>query len=309
MNIRDPLEDVLSRLDAPPPPADLAARCLATIPASAPEQRPFAWLMKGATMKRLAFAAVALAAVAFWTTRPTLQKNGITSRAPVSAFGQSIEAMRRVTFWRTAGRMTRLDGNDDEWHPINRVFDAQQGLLADFPIREGVIKESTLLRSNGELYERFADQSNGRDQVRVMHMNPKFWPQVRDRILPSAFFPTQDLGRFPVEPRFQGVGNWKGRPALVFTFNLLPSNEHKAQGRPSVRTDYYVDPKTKLFIAAREFSRWPDKPEQDERLTREDEWDYSERPDPSWFDPNRFCEGATEIEEDDGKPGTAVSPK
>lgn len=308
---RDPLEDALARLDAPPPPADLDARCLATVPQRAVVTKPkgfptFAWLKSGTSMKRFAFAAAALAAIGFWTTRPVPRKDG-TDRAPISSFAQTVDAMRRVTYWRST--VHSVGG----WNLRTVWFDARRGLCSNQPHQSGAMVTRDLLLPNGDWYVRQWSKSSGRDKVRLTHMGEEHWRRASSGLLDGIRRPASwanNLGQVPAAPSAQHAGRWKGRPAVVFTFHVPPPEMMRRQGfSTTMRFVIYVDPRTKLMIASQRFSRPPDAPQQGEQLTGQEEWDFSERPDATLFNPNRFLEGADEVQEQNGGPGVTLTPQ
>jgi len=307
--VRDPLEDALADLETPPPPGDLAARCLATVSApamSALRRRPFAWLTEGKTVKRLAFAAAALAAIGFWTTRPIPRKDG-ANRAPVSSFAQAVEAMKGVTYWRST--VHSVGG----WNLRTVWFDARRGLCSHQPHQSGAMVTRDLLLPNGDWYVRQTSKTSDRDKVRLTHMGEEFWRRKRDGLIENICRPSfwaGNLGRLPAAPSAQRLGRWKGRPAIIFTFTVPPPEEMSRQGfSATTRTDVYVDARTNLLIASQQFSRSPDAVQQGEQLTGQEEWDFSKRPDAALFDPASLLKGADEVQEQQGKPGVVVSPE
>jgi len=327
MKTRDPLEDALAGLQAAPPPADLLARCLATVaepPLPAVRSR-IAWFPLGATGKRLAVGAAVIAALAFWSTRPAAPPNGdarsgtttAPAAAPVSAFAQTLEAMQGVTYWRSTSQSV------GGWDRRISWFDAQRGRYSDEPHQSGAMMQRDLLLPSGDWYVRQASnpsgtRSGGSDKVRLTHMGAAFWHRQRDEQMQNIRRPSfwaANLGQLPAAPSAQRRGRWKGRPAIIFTFRVPPPESMQRQGfLTTMRTEVYVDPVTKLLIASQQFSRPPALPdaarreEKEEQLTGQQEWDFSQRPDAALFDPERFIEGADAVQEQKGGPGVTLSP-
>jgi hypothetical protein len=346
MKTHDPIEDALADLQGPPPPPDLLARCLASV-AESPRPAPVlrsrvAWFpLLGATGKRLAVGAAVIAALAFWSTRPAAPPSGDAARRPApaaspgsAAFAQTLEAMQRVTYWRSTSQS--VSGG---WNRRISWFDAQRGRYSEEPHQSGAMMQRDLLLTSGDWYVRQASnpggvrdgvrggRSGGSDKVRLTHMGAAFWQRQRDEQMHNIRRPSfwaANLGQLPAAPSAQRRGRWNGRPALIFTFRVPPPARMQRQGFSRMtRTEVYVDPVTKLLIASQQFSRPPatpalpdaaarpeeEKGEQEEQLTGQQEWDFSQRPDAALFDPERFIEGADAVQEQTGGPGVTLSPQ
>jgi hypothetical protein len=250
----------LPGLEVPPPPEDLSARCLATIPARAPASaRPgtFAWLRKGNAGKRLVFAAAALAAVAFWTTRPVPRENGAGRPAPSVAFAQTVEAMRRVTFWRTANRGIGLTADnqgtnyrylfDQGWYVDNHAFDAERGLYTRGVGSGGGVHLETLTLPNGDEYSR-RYPSSGNVTVRITHRGADFWRRRLDDILlnirnPFVWAQRMGFGGSGVEPPIQKRGqHWKGRPRMFLSSTCRPQAISRGAALPPSGSKFTLIP-------------------------------------------------------------------
>lgn len=319
--MNDSLEEALRQMDPGPPPSDMAARCIAALPETQ-RPNPFAWLLGNTTRRRLMFSAAGLILVALWATWPALRKDG-TTQAPASAFARTVEAMGRITAWYSKSRQIGIEPGDGKkkkfayyfksgWIETHEWFDADHGNYMKYVSPDGVSRQWELMRTNGDWLFRQADPDRGRDKVRITHMGEPWWRKTRDERLKNLRNPAMMANNFDrpaTDPPTKRSGNWKGTPAIVFTFDVAPSEYYKASDPPTKRTEFYVDPNTRLIIARQEFARWLNHPERGEHITWIQEFTYSPQDTATLFDSKRFCEGTKEIQEQAGGPGVVLDPQ
>lgn len=323
------LEETLRQVDPGAPPADLAARCMAALPDNPPPgllARTAEFLR--AMPRRRQFVGVATVAAlivgALWTTWPAVRPDGST-RAAASAFAQTVSAMAQITAWSSVGRQITFDPGDGKtrffryrfdygWSESRAWFDAKRGFYDETPNRDGVITQRSLLLSNGDWYYRHTDAVIGYDKVRVTHKSDKSWYSLRDDQLKNLRNPAslaENFGNPATAPPTRREGRWQGQPAVVFTFDVPPAAGTLPTDPPTLRTEIYVDPETRLIRARRQFARWPSHPERGEHVTWIQEFQYTD-PDAeataARFDAQQFCKGAKEIQERDFALGISLDP-
>lgn len=310
------IEKALKNLPAPEPPADLKARCLATIPAEASGARTLTWkerLKMPAVRTALAMATALTIALMISVSRP-----GAPNGAAV--FAATIEAMRGVSFFHVKDRQMSIypDGSGREgaewysgrWVNSETWFDMEYGIFTDaYAEGETQAHHMSLELPDGRHFERdVVPEDRSRDRLRIVVFGPERWERIGARTARRI----TDVSRlvrginWEVEPRLVSTeqGEWQGRRATVLTFITPPTPEKAARGCPTVRGVGYVDPETKLTMALRIYSQGGGQ----EGLVREAVFDYSPRPDPSIFDPRRVEKGAGSIERVKGRPGVRLSP-
>ena len=291
------LREALAELPTPEPPADLHARCRATIP---PRRRSTFGLR----------AALVGAALAVALLGAALLPRG-KGPAPGVAWADVQKAMDTVTVWHEKGRGHGIPSYDigapawteaRRWREIETWVDFARGMRT----RSGLTSHAMTL-SNGDVFDRQSDH------VAVTYFGGRYWQRIRQqmhehrrRIVAGSDSPS------PMEKRiFRQKAYWKGRPALRFDFLRAPFrrsvDEDSRQGI-GFRYEVYVEPQSRRILARCEYAVWTRLSGNPERLVSESEFDYPERIDPAVFDPKAFCAGAAWIHTQNGVDGVITSP-
>lgn len=300
------IEQALAQLEAPEPPEDLRARCLATIPAGAGHALRHDTFWEKLKMKRLQIALAAtvglLMAMLVWGVRPGTQSGAAVFAATLDAMGKVPFAHmkgRTMGFAPGSGKPTWYTGR---WIVEESWFDVEQGIYKEMG-GETFASQQSLNLPDGRIYGRVEDR------LKITSFDPRQWERTRTAVITHHVrLATAARGfNYGVDPRLVATapGEWKGRKATVLTYEAPPSAENAATGAPTVRTLFYVDPDTDLCMAKQQFSRVP---EGGEGLVLEWEFAYSQKPDRSRFDPSRMEQGATAIFRAQGKPGESLNP-
>ena len=303
----DPVEQafISRRNTIPEPPADLYARCLATVPEAASRREGlFSWLNAAAhswkgsfRMIRPITAVCALtAAILIWMAFPHDSTHS-GGTAASSALAQSVRTMQGITFWHK--KVRRLDftlgrspdtpptvGTD--WKESSEWFDAEKGYVVDSASLH------VLTLPAGKTY---ASGMNGGADTQVIDFGPARWNQARRRLveqplipLLAAEVPTNSDTDVQVTMR---MGEWKNRLVRVFTI------AHREQGKTwwnfESRNVLYADPTTGKFVARQVFCHWPDFADKGDVLLLEAEYHYDKRPEVSLFSETAFVHGAGKL--------------
>lgn len=308
--MRQNIERDLRRLVAPPAPAALRARCLATLPEHARSNAACSRPLSDNTLwkaRRFALAGGLLAATAigsaFWTTRPISN-----STQPVSssvAFAQTVEAMRNIEHFHMSGRIrdTEKGGwQSNDWWQTESWIDVARGAYStstNCPYASSLLparfatKIDCLGLPDGTVYEK------GNSQV-VVEKNAQDWQKLKQQIGTELL---GDLATTPAaanQSRFFNTGgklqlkltqtdSWQDREVNLFTFEGKPSSDNSKA--PTILKKVYVDKTTNRVIAAQEFAILPSAKPQ---LMSQTEVDYNQ-PDPTLFDPIKFEQGTTRV--------------
>jgi hypothetical protein len=308
------IENALRGLSAPKPPENLKARCLATIPATAHLASPLTWkqrLKMPLVRTTLAMAAALAIALLVAGSQP-----GSVSGAAV--FAASVEAMQKVPFYHTRGREVGVDPEGDSkegdgwytgrWVESEIWFDEERGLFHESKGKT-FMHQMRLSLPDGRHFERVLHDWKVEDKLMITQFDPGQWEKTKSGIA-RQFTNLRQMAHginAEVEPQWTSTrsGYWKERRATVLTFLTPPTAAKAARGCPTVRAVLYVDPATKLCMAAKTFAR---SQRGGEALVGESEFDFSRRPDPSLFDPHRVEQGAGSIKRQQGGPVVSLSP-
>lgn len=290
--MRNPIENHLSRLEAPEVPGDLKARCLATIPASAQNtfhsQTPTS--RRPMFVRPIAVLGVLMIAAAFWNTRPG--DNQTTAPSGSVAFAQTMKEFQKVSFGHVRGRDMEAGILRRGWHASDFFqteiwFDANRGLYRERrsspsnsqpDIARGTSERALFLRDGISYY-----RSPGSNRLLVTS-SPGHWEAYK------WSFTSLLAGGWGNRAQSSSPARWKKHRAQLFQAEAESSPEDKkaVPGVARMRTLLYVNPDTKLPIAFQDFAISGDGTP---RLLTEYEFDFS-RPDASRFDPASLKKGA-----------------
>jgi hypothetical protein len=302
---RDPLEETLARLEAPPPPDDLAQRCRDTIPdlvVPAPTRLSFRKLLqeKRTMLTQVVVCCAAVAAIVFLSTRPA------TRPAPGVAFAAVKRVMAQVPFYHMRFRVWNVKDNMPEASPApdnwtmegDQWFDAQRGFAMRTRTQghedEDLVR--VLIQPDGKMLTRTGDV--------VMRMKLPIRPE--DLRAASAAEPftdpekvMQSTGR--PDANYTGhvagvaAGTWKGKAVRVFTIERTPRQTVTAEHLPLQRALVYVDEATQRVLAWQIYTRWAEQANGSEMPAVELEYDYNAATDPSVFNAEDLKRGASQV--------------
>lgn len=281
------LEHRLSQLKTPDAPADLKARCLATVPVSArsaqmPVRRPLKF--------QFAVLGAFVVAVAFWNTRPG--DNKTTASSGSVAFAQTMEAFKKVSFGHVWGRDMEVGILQRGWHASDFFqsemwFDANRGLSwtrranpsNSQPSLARQTSQQKLLLPDGTAYYRYDDSNRV-----LVTRSQKHWQSYKKALTDLL------AGKWGTLSHSPSWGQWKGKRTQIFQGEATPSRADRKTmpGVTRLRSVLYVSPTTNLPLAFQDFAIYGDGIP---RLTTEYEFDFS-RPDAGRFDPAPLKKGA-----------------
>lgn len=283
---KTPLEEALCRLEVPEHGEDLAARCLATIPAMESFPKTEYRTLPRTTLKRLGLVVTVIASVGFWTTQPMW--NGSKATRPEStAFAETLQAMRRVDHYHmTLRETTNHEVNKHLWRlpqePLlvtgQEWFDIRRGLRQEAqrqPYRLLVLPDDTILKIQRPT------APDGRRKEVVERRNEKGrWSRARQEAQKTL---TQSIENQMVTSHLvhSERGIWKGRAVTFRTY---------VQGGPKIAS---IDARYSVFVmddaSARVLlERRVMEKDGVQRTLVEWEWDYTPLENPSLFNPSLF---------------------
>ena len=236
--MRNKLEFRLSHLSAPDAPRDLKARCLQTIPVatqhSAPKSRGWLRPSVGPKLGLAALVIVTGVSIAFWNTRPMLDKTLNANGS--AAFAQTLAAMENVTychsnFWRTNTE------SKDGWNSTKRltlkgVFDLSRGAYWEEdsqavlkagpqPAPGDSLLKRTLVLPDGTAYYRYANSL----ELTIKHQ-PEVWQGIKQGYV-KLISGTDALAvshatsiNTDEKPQLlsSASGNWQGKTVDIYLF-------------------------------------------------------------------------------------------
>ncbi len=307
---RRTLEQLLKEMQTLEVPDGLLNRCLQTIPVNAKSLPSRQQTMRGKRiMYKVAIGLLILGLLSLRIIHPHL-RSGVTFTADI-AFAQAVAATQQVPFFHEKAKNMGFDLNGGEdgktwysgrWMNEETWFDAEQG---SYSVSGGptFAASQMLWLPNGAVYDRVADH------LKITQFTPKDWRNnARGTISHLLDLRTSARGfNYAADPKPEPrkIGNWKGKPAIIFTFVAPPSADNAAKGAPIVRTLFYVDGVTKLCMAEEQYAQ---SRSGGERLVNQCEFDYAQKPDRALFDPKRIETGASRISHAMGRPGEPLDP-
>lgn len=298
------VERDLKRLVAPPTPADLRARCVATLPEGARQNAlPAKFPRRHVVWK--AVGGLCAAAVVVFTLLGTLAINSGKTVAGNVVFAQTVEAMRNIEAFHMSGKVRNTEKGgwqSNDWWETESWIDTTRGAYSKstncpygtslLPARFAKTIESLGL-PDGTVYEK------GNSQVVVEKHAPE-WQKLKGQIGTVLLGDLATTSSGADQTRYFNTGgklqfqftqedSWQGQKARLFTFEGKASSSNSKA--PTILKKVYVDMSTNRVIAAQEFAVFGEQPPQLMSVT---EVDY-QRPDAALFDPVKFEEGTTRI--------------
>ena len=311
----------------PPPPADLAARCRATIPVVAeadlrrPRKQPTHRRLLTVTVGAAMAAALAVAELA----RPSRTPHAVPSPNSGVAFAETIRAMQRVTYFHRSGTGLNVK-RVPQWKYLSTRFtndvwfDARRGLYEQTRGSSGIVSDdATLTLPSDQLYIRFGDEVWIQDHSQRAQWDKIKKSKVREITNPSSF--GVGIGArlrpdvAPASPSACRVASWDGERTVCFTLLAPPVKEkidlqqnaadraedHKLwslmipKDAPTLRSEVYVNPDTHRVRAVQKYARFPAPSKQPDLLIGEYTYDYDHSPDDALFSPKTILKGADEV--------------
>ncbi len=305
------VERDLKRLVAPPVPADLHARCLATLPENArhntSQSKPLARRPLWRT-QRLALAGGLLAMTAigsaFWNTRPSNDSGKISSSS--AAFAQTVQAMQNLNCFHITGKFLNTEAkggwHSTEWSRMDGWIDLRRGAYTiryNDPYATALLPKNfakttySLMLPDGTSYER------GNSRVAISKKTSS-WQELKQQLVTALSGDEAATSRGATQSRRFYTGGdlqwrstqislWQGKQARLFIFEA--ETAPGSHGAPAIQKKIYVDTATNLVSATQEYAVFKGLPP---RMVSQIEVDYSQ-PDPALFDPAKFEKGTTRI--------------